>query len=159
MKKNRYVKLFIILLITVIMTILVCNLYRNYENNKLNKSYISKYVTSISLKDLSNSIVEAGDNTFVYFGVTGSDEIYKMEKELKRIIIDNHMEDEFIYVNATKTNVSEVNDLLNSDIKIQRLPAIVYLKNGSVVEVLDSSMHSLNSSDFDYLLDTYEVKK
>ena len=114
MKKNRYVKLFIILLITVILTILVCNLYRNYENNKLNKSYISKYVTSISLKDLSNSIVEAGDNTFVYFGITGSDEIYKMEKELKKIIIDNHMEDEFIYVNATKTNVSEVNDLLKS---------------------------------------------
>lgn len=159
MKKNRYVRLFIILLITIVITILVCNLYRNYENNKLNKSYLSKYVTNISLKDLSNSIVETGDNTFIYFGVTGSDDIYRMEKELKRIIVNNHLEDDFLHIDATKMTVSDVNDLLNSDKKIQKFPAIVYLKNGSVTEVLDSSMHSLNSSDFDNLLDTYEVKK
>ncbi len=159
MKKNRYVKLFIILLLTVVMTILVCNLYRNYENNKLNKSYISRYITNISLKDLSNSIVETGDNTFVYFGVTGNDEIYKMEKDLKKSIVNNHMEDDCLYIDATKMSVADVNDLLNSDRKIQKFPAIVYLKNGSVVEILDSSMHKLNSSDFNNLLDTYEVKR
>ena len=40
----------------------------------------------------------------------------------------------------------------------RRFPAIVYLKNGSVLEILDSSMHTLNCSDFNNLLDTYEVK-
>ena len=158
MKKNKYIKLLIILLITVVVTILVCNLYRNYENNKLHKSYISKYVTNISIKDLSNTIVESGDNTFVYFGVTGDDEIYKMEKELKKSVVNSHLEDEFLYVDATKMNVSEVNEVFDNEKKVQKFPAIVYLKSGSVVEVLDSSMHVLNCSDFNNLLDTYEVK-
>lgn len=158
MKKNKYIKLLIILLATVIATILVCNLYRNYENNKLNSSYISKYVTNVSLKELSNTLIEAGDNTFVYCGITGSDRIYKMEKDLKRVVINNHIEDNFLYVDSSKLKVSDVNDLLNSELNIKKFPAIVYLKNGSVTEVLDSSMHELNVSDFNNLLETYEVK-
>ena len=158
MRKNKYIRLLTILLITIIATILVCNIYRNYENNKLNNSYIAKYVTNISINDLSNAIVESGDNTFVYFGVTGDDNFYKMEKELKKSVINYHMEDEFLYVDANKMNVSTANELFDTDKKIQRFPAIVYLKNGSVLEILDSSMHTLNSSDFNNLLDTYEVK-
>lgn len=158
MKKNKYIRLLTILLITIIATILVCNIYRNYENNKLNNSYIAKYVTNISINDLSNAIVESGDNTFVYFGVTGDDNFYKMEKELKKSVINYHMEDEFLYVDANKMKVSTANELFDTDKKIQRFPAIVYLKNGSVLEILDSSMHTLNCSDFNNLLDTYEVK-
>lgn len=158
MRKNKYIRLLTILLITIIATILVCNIYRNYENNKLNNSYIAKYVTNISINDLSNAIVESGDNTFVYFGVTGDDNFYKMEKELKKSIINYHMEDEFLYVDANKMEVSTANELFDTDKKIQRFPAIVYLKNGSVLEILDSSMHTLNCSDFNNLLDTYEVK-
>ena len=173
MRKNKYIRLLTILLITIIATILVCNIYRNYENNKLNNSYIAKYVTNISINDLSNAIVESGDNTFVYFGVTGDDNFYKMEKELKKSVINYHMEDEFLYVDANKMKVSTANELFDTDKKrrhsgtiqafytdkkIQRFPAIVYLKNGSVLEILDSSMHTLNSSDFNNLLDTYEVK-
>lgn len=158
MRKNKYIKLLTILLITIIATILVCNIYRNYENNKLNNSYIAKYVTNISINDLSNAIVESGDNTFIYFGVTGDDNFYKMEKELKKSVINYHMEDEFLYVDANKMKVSTVNELFDTDKKIQRFPAIVYLKNGSVLEILDSSMHTLNCSDFNNLLDTYEVK-
>lgn len=154
MRKNKYIRLLTILLITIIATILVCNIYRNYENNKLNNSYIAKYVTN----DLSNAIVESGDNTFVYFGVTGDDNFYKMEKELKKSVINYHMEDEFLYVDANKMKVSTANELFDTDKKIQRFPAIVYLKNGSVLEILDSSMHTLNCSDFNNLLDTYEVK-
>lgn len=158
MRKNKYIRLLTILLITIIATILVCNIYRNYENNKLNNSYIAKYVTNISINDLSNAIVESGDNTFVYFGVTGDDNFYKMEKELKKSVINYHMEDEFLYVDANKMEVSTANELFDTDKKIQRFPAIVYLKNGSVLEILDSSMHTLNCSDFNNLLDTYEVK-
>ena len=158
MRKNKYIRLLTILLITIIATILVCNIYRNYENNKLNNSYIAKYVTNISINDLSNAIVESGDNTFVYFCVTGDDNFYKMEKELKKSVINYHMEDEFLYVDANKMKVSTANELFDTDKKIQRFPAIVYLKNGSVLEILDSSMHTLNCSDFNNLLDTYEVK-
>lgn len=158
MRKNKYIRLLTILLITIIATILVCNIYRNYENNKLNNSYIAKYVTNISINDLSNAIVESGDNTFVYFGVTGDDNFYKMEKELKKSVINYHMEDEFLYADANKMKVSTANELFDTDKKIQRFPAIVYLKNGSVLEILDSSMHTLNCSDFNNLLDTYEVK-
>lgn len=158
MRKNKYIRLLTILLITIIATILVCNIYRNYENNKLNNSYIAKYVTNISINDLSNAIVESGDNTFVYFGVTGDDNFYKMEKELKKSVINYHMEDEFLYVDANKMKVSTANELFDTDKKTQRFPAIVYLKNGSVLEILDSSMHTLNCSDFNNLLDTYEVK-
>lgn len=158
MRKNKYIRLLTILLITIIATILVCNIYRNYENNKLNNSYIAKYVTNISINDLSNAIVESGDNTFVYFGVTGDDNFYKMEKELKKSVINYHMDDEFLYVDANEMKVSTANELFDTDKKIQRFPAIVYLKNGSVLEILDSSMHTLNCSDFNNLLDTYEVK-
>ena len=157
MKKNRYLKLLIIIFVTVVATFLVCNLYRNYENNRLNKSYISKYVNNVSLKELSNTIIESGNNTFVYCGITGNDEIYKMEKELKKIIISNHVEDNFLYLDVTKIKPEDVNAVLGGDKKISKYPAIIYLRNGEVMDVLDSSTHMLNVSDYNNLLETYEV--
>ena len=42
---------------------------------------------------------------------------------------------------------------------IKKLPAIVYLNKNEVVSVIDSSNHFLNVSDFNNLLDIYEVKE
>ena len=102
MKKNRYLRLFIIIAVTVLLTVLLCNLYKSYQNNKLNKGYISKYVSTIKYEELDSSLAELGDKYYIYFGYTGDEDVYKLEKDIKRVVFNNHLEDNFLYVNVAK---------------------------------------------------------
>lgn len=163
MKKNRYLRLFIIIAVTVLLTVLLCNLYKSYQNNKLNKGYISKYVSTIKYEELDSSLAELGDKYYIYFGYTGNEDVYKLEKDIKRVVFNNHLEDNFLYVNVdndqdVNNKILNVNEMLKINM-IKKLPAIVYLNKNEVVSVIDSSNHFLNVSDFNNLLDIYEVKE
>ena len=163
MKKNRYLKLFIIIAVTVLLTVLLCNLYKSYQNNKLNKGYISKYVSTIKYEEIDSSLDELGDKYYIYFVYTGDEDVYKLEKDIKRVVFNNHLEDNFLYVNVdndqdVNNKILNVNEMLKINM-IKKLPAIVYLNKNEVVSVIDSSNHFLNVSDFNNLLDIYEVKE
>ena len=163
MKKNRYLRLFIIIAVTVLLTVLLCNLYKSYQNNKLNKGYISKYVSTIKYEEFDSSLAELGDKYYIYFGYTGDEDVYNLEKDIKRVVFNNHLEDNFLYVNVdndqdVNNKILNVNEMLKINM-IKKLPAIVYLNKNEVVSVIDSSNHFLNVSDFNNLLDIYEVKE
>ena len=163
MKKNRYLRLFIIIAVTVLLTVLLCNLYKSYQNNKLNKGYISKYVSTIKYEELDSSLAGLGDKYYIYFGYTGDEDVYKREEDIKRVVFNNHLEDNFLYVNVdndqdVNNKILNVNEMLKINM-IKKLPAIVYLNKNEVVSVIDSSNHFLNVSDFNNLLDIYEVKE
>ena len=55
---KNILKLIIIITSSIILTILLCNLYKTYNKNKINKSYLSKYVSNIEYKELTNTIME-----------------------------------------------------------------------------------------------------
>ena len=62
---RNYIKLIVLVVFTVIVTLLICNIYKNYNENKVNKSYLSKYVGKADYLDLSSILTEISDKQFL----------------------------------------------------------------------------------------------
>lgn len=169
MKKSKigknYLKLGIIIIGVALLTILTCNLYKNYDGNKANTSYISKYVSSIKYNDLKSAIVEFSSDTFLYVSYTGDKNIYNFEKDIKPVIKTREIENNFIYVDVTNLMKNDgylikLNELLTlKNNTIKKLPAIVYFKDNIATDYIDSYNHFLSKADFEQLLDKYEVSE
>ena len=162
-EKSNYIKLGIIIISTVVVTIVSANLYRNYENSKVNKSYISKYVSSIGCNELSNAMIEMKSNTFLYVSYTGNNNIYDLEKGLKRLLKEYDLEDEFIFVDCSKevdedNHIKSLKELITVGNKELTLPAIIYFKDGIPSDYIDSNEGLIKVGDFSKILDRNEIE-
>lgn len=163
--KKNYVKLGIIIFVTVVLTLSASNLYRNYDNNKINVSYISSYVNVINYNELSDTIREMSSNSFLYVGYTGNKEVYSFEKKLKKVIKNEQLEDNFYYVDVTeKLNdinmVDEFNSLVGIiDSETIIFPAVIYFKNNMPVDYVDSKNGIVDVSNVEVLFEKYELGK
>lgn len=163
-EKRNYIKLGIILLVTIIIAVVIANLYHNYDNNKANKSYISKYVSSIQCKDLSNAMLELSGQNYLYISYTGNKNIFEMEKRLRKVLKQNDLEDNFMFVDCSsdineENHVSYLKNLLTVGNRELVLPAIIYFKDVTPTDYIDSANGLIDEADFVQLLDQYEVNK
>lgn len=161
---RNYIKLGVIIAFTIILAIIIKNLYTSYDNNKANKSYISKYVSVINCKDLSNAMLELSGKNYLYLSYTGNKNIFEFERKLKKTLKQNDLEDNFIFVDCTNdvnedNHVSFLKDLLIVGNKEIKLPAIIYFNDITPIDYIDSQNGLIDVSDFVQLLDQYEVSK
>lgn len=156
--KKNYIYLFIMIIVVVVLTFMIFGLNNRIKSKKLEISYLDGYVTKINLNEISNVLSEPSSELFILVTETNNEGVYKFESDLKRIIKKYDLRDNFIFVDLTKNKdkLNILNKTLNSDIK--SVPAIIYLKNGEFIKSIDSSDNILNASEFEKLLDEYEVK-
>lgn len=162
-EKSNYLKLGIILLVTVLITLISANIYRNYQNNKSNKSYISRYVSSISCNELANAMTEMNASSFLYLSYTGNNNIFDLERNLKKILKNYDLEDKFIFVDCTKeidenNHVKSLKDLISIGDNDLTLPAIIYFKDNSPADYIDSKEGLIKAADFSKVLDRNEIE-
>ena len=181
MKKNErvvpiknYIYLLIMIIVVVALTFLIFNINKNYQTEKLETSYLANYLTVVKTEELSNILSEPSSELFIFVTKTNDENVFNLEKDLKKIIKkhdlrDQHtklqqnttpptfnLRDNFILLDYTdESNVEELNKILKSD--IETLPAIIYIKNGEFIKSIDSKESLLKSSDFEKMLDEYEV--
>ena len=155
--KKNYLYLVIMLVLVVIITFFIFEMNKKYQSRKLESSYLDGYVSEVNVSDLNNILTEPNSEQFILVTKTGSEEIYKLETDLKKVIKNHDLRDNFIYIDYTnkENDIEELNKILNSDIKT--IPAVVYYKDGEYVKTIDSSLSILNSGEFEKLLDEYEV--
>ncbi len=164
-KKKNVIKLCLILGITVLITIIICNIYRNYEGGKSNSSYISKYVSTIQYNELSSAVTELSGDTFLYLSYVGDKNVYDLERQIRRQLKINELEDNFIYVDGTsyindKKEITGLNKTLNVTTKSSIvLPAIIYFKDNVPEDYIDSSEYLFKVGSFEQLIDKYELGK
>ncbi len=162
-EKSNYLKLGIILLVTVLITLISANIYRNYQNNKSNKSYISRYVSSISCNELANAMTEMNASSFLYLSYTGNNNIFDLERNLKKILKNYDLEDKFIFVDCTKeidenNHVKSLKDLISIGDNELTLPAIIYFKDNAPADYIDSKEGLIKAADFSKVLDRNEIE-
>lgn len=163
--KKNVVKLCLIIGVTILITLIICNIYSNYEGSKSNSSYISKYVSTIQYNELSSAATELSGDTFLYLSYIGDKNIYELEKQIRKQLKANELDDNFIYVDATsylndKKEVNGLNKTLNVTTKSSIvLPAIIYFKDNVPVDYIDSSEYLLKVGSFEQLIDKYELGK
>ena len=163
MKKNErvvpiknYIYLLIMIIVVVSLTFLIFNINKNYQTEKLETSYLANYLTVVKTEELSNILSEPSSELFIFVTKTNDENIFNLEKDLKKIIKKHDLRDNFILLDYTdESNVEELNKILKSD--IETIPAIIYIKNGEFIKSIDSKESLLKSSDFEKILDEYEV--
>lgn len=163
MKKNErvvpiknYIYLLIMIIVVVALTFLIFNINKNYQTKKLETSYLANYLTVVKTEELSNILSEPSSELFIFVTKTNDENVFNLEKDLKKIIKKHDLRDNFILLDYTdESNVEELNKILKSD--IETLPAIIYIKNGEFIKSIDSKESLLKSSDFEKMLDEYEV--
>ncbi|MDD2208135.1 MAG: hypothetical protein PHG03_05970 [Bacilli bacterium] len=162
-QKNNYLNLMLILMGVMLLTLASSNIYKNSLENKINSSYISKYVANIQANEIKNASVEFSPDTFIYVSYTGDERIYNLEVKLRKILRENDLIDNFIFMDATDL-MDEDNYLttLNKSLslkekEIKKLPGIIYYKDNEIIDLIDSYNNLIDSGDFTQLLEKYEI--
>ena len=155
--KRNYLYLLIMIVLVVIITISIFNINNKYQERRLEQSYFEGYLNEVSLKELNTILTEPNSEQFILVTKIEDEKIYDFEVELKKIIKKKDLRDNFIYLEYNnEEDLNELNKILKTKIKV--LPAIVYIKNGELKKTIDSSESLLQASEFDKLLEEYEVE-
>lgn len=164
---KNYVIAFGIVVAAVLLTIYGFAWYNVLKEGKVSQSYLvkEKVISNEiqSLDEVEAIFAEVPDEYFIYISYTGSEEIYNMEKELKKVINKYELNDQIYYLNVTEIKekddyIDKINKSLNLEEKVTQVPTIVYIKEGKVVDIIkrnDDNM--MNVGDFQKLLDIYYV--
>lgn len=162
-QKNNYLNLMLILMGVMLITLASSNLYKNRLENKINSSYISKYVANIQANEIKNASVEFSPDTFIYVSYTGDERIYNLEVKIRKILRENNLIDDFIYMDATElmdnnNYLTTLNESLSlKEKQIKKLPGIIYYKDNEIIDLIDSYNTLIDSGDFTQLLEKYEI--
>lgn len=167
---KNYLYALLILAGGILLTLYVFEWFQVKETEKLMTSYlISSKTIESSIEDLDslNQIrQETPTSYFIYISYTGDENVYNLEKNLKRVIDKYKLNDSFYYVDLTNlknNNENYINEIKNKlNIKnLKNIPAIIYVKNG---EILDSNILDgingtmLKVEDLEQLLDIYDFE-
>jgi len=161
--QNNYVKLGMILIVVVLVTLIGANLYNNIVRRQTESGHLTSRVLTMEYNEINNILIELSGDTFIYISYTGNRDIYNLDVRLRRIIDEQKLNDQFIYLNMIdymKNNnyLEELNEKLSlTEFKIRALPAILYYRDNQLVQIIDSYNQLLNSGDFTHLLERYEI--
>lgn len=155
--KKNYFYLIIMIVAVVFVTFMIFEINKDYQNRKLETSYLENYISEVKLEDLKNILTEPSSELFILVTKTNDEAVYNLESDLKKVIKRYDLRDNFIYIDYTKNenNLNELNNVFGSELKT--IPALLYFKNGELAKSIDSSIDMLNSTDLEQILDEYEV--
>lgn len=134
-------------------------IFKIYSNNiDYSKSYLSvnnvgKIVTCDDLKENINK-----DSKYLFITKTGTKEEYKLEKKIASMVKNYKLNDSFlVYLKDDNCNLN--NELGISKEEIDKLPIILYYKDGKLIDkAIREDELMLEDGDFMHLLDIYEDK-
>jgi len=157
MKKDELRKIptknYIILGIVIIVTILILYyLYMwliAYNETKLNKPILDKYMNVINYNELDDYLVE-NPNTIIYVSVLENQEIRDFEIEFKNSLKNNKVKYDLLYLDLTdelqdsKLSDDVKNKYLFNSLNLSDVPCIVVIQDGGLKYI-----YSLKDNDYD----------
>ena len=164
---KNYIMAVVIVVAAVLLTMYGFSWYNVLREGRVSQSYLvkSKVISNeiTSLREVNAIFAEVPEEYFIYISYTGSEEIYNIEKQLKKVINEYELNDKIYYLNVTSIKdeqdyLDQINKSLKLEDEITQVPTIVYIKDGKVVDIIkrnDDNMMSVG--DFQKLLDIYYV--
>ncbi len=172
MKNNKNIppRNYLIAFFLIMITIIGTNYFLKWRDFKLDKlvseSYLIKTdtvsLTINTIEELENALIEIPRDVFIFTGYTGDYEEYQLEKNLKPIIDNYSLSNQFYYLDITElmdddNNLKELSILLNTE--INNYPVIIYISDDNYVNRIESKDEIIKAEDFLKLLEIYEFKK
>ena len=152
--KKNYIILGIIILVTLCLLYYFYMWFDAYNETKLGKPILSKYMEVINYNEIDNYIVE-NPNTIIYVSILEDENIRKFEKKVKNSYKNNDINAEILYLDMTKDIMN--NQILQeidykyslNSLSMKDVPCVIVIENG----VLDT-IYSIR--DNDYNIDKFE---
>jgi len=162
--KKNYIRLAALLITVVVFTLIVANMYNTYLERNIDGGYLAKHVKTIQFDDLENAKVEFFEDTLLYISFTGDREIYSFDRDLGKRIGKYGIEEIFFYLNMIDhkedSYIEKINKTLElTNIKVISLPAMLYFRDGVLIDILDESNTSLSVSEFSRFIEMYELNR
>ena len=119
---KNYVLAAVVVVVMILLTLYGFAWYNVLRENRVSTSYLvkEKIISNEiqSLEEVSDVFSEAPNSYFIYISYTGSEEIYNMEKDLKKVINDYSLNDSVYFLNVTsikdeKNYIEKINKTLN----------------------------------------------
>lgn len=162
---RKYINYVLMMVAVILVAFVAVKLYDTYKGNKLSESSFARMAGTIQYDDIDNVMNEMSTDGFVLISYVKNEEVKKFEDDLKRSVINNELQNNFYYLNATElmleeNYISSLNDKfdLKDRFQIQELPAILYYREGKLMTTISSTKDKMLTSDeFDKLLDSYEI--
>ena len=164
---KNYIYGALILLAVVFLAWYAISWYEVKEEEKLMTSYlITTNTLSYEIKNLNEVtqvLKESPNNYFIYISYTNDENVYRLEKKIKKVIDNYELQDEFYYINITDIKdddklLRNLNDTFNTT-KINNVPCILYYQNGDLKQIITEDKKVFSIDKLTDLLTKYEYEK
>ena len=146
---KNYVILGVVLVVTMFLLYYFCLWVDAYNESKINRPILNRYMEVINYNELDNYVVENPD-TIIYVSVLENEKIREFEIQVKDLFKDDEITNELLYLDLT----SEINDLnivneinnkysLNS-LSLVDVPCVLVIDDGLI-----SSIYSVSDNGYD----------
>lgn len=147
--KKNYVILGLVIVFTLFLLYYFYMWFNAYNDSKVNRPILNKYMDVINYNELNDYIVE-NPNCMVYVSVLEDTRIREFEKEFKNKFKSGEIKQELLYLDLTdeKKNSSVKKEITSkyaiNSLNITNVPCIMIIKDGEVVAI-----YSISDNDYD----------
>ena len=137
---KNYIILGIIFVVGVTITIYLCNWYKVYDDYQRQTPIIRGTLSEITAEELDHYVLD--NPTTIFYMCTSQDFACRnYEKDLKKIIETQELQDDIIYVNLTDVDINNYVDDFNNTYKFKKklttnYPALIVYEEGKITSIL-----------------------
>lgn len=167
--RNQTLKKYFIGLCIILAIIFLALYFHKWHTVKEQEKYYESFLVSTNtislemtdIKEIQSVLSETSNYYFLYISYTNDEDIYNLEKELKPLIDEYHLQNSFYFLNVTDfkdTNQDYKDDIaealeIDKNI-ISKVPIILYFKDGK----LATKNGIFTADQFKDLLETQDIK-
>lgn len=152
-KRDIPLKNYLILLVVAIVTVLIVfylgSWYNASKEYYKNNSILSEYLSEIKGDEINSYLVD-NPEVVIYYASSKDETIKSFENEFKKLIEQNEIKDEIIYINSKDENnnlISNLNSISDKQIDSIIIPNLIYIKEGKISKILYSKETEINKRD------------
>jgi len=141
---KNYIILIIILLITFGIIMYLCNWYKVYDEYKRQTPVIRGTLSELtSLEELEHYIME-NQTTVVYMCTSSDNDCRMFEKDFKKLIEKDNLQDSIVYLNLSNIDKNEFIDKFNLRYQykvelIDNYPALVIFEDSKIINLIQGT--------------------
>lgn len=159
---KNYVILFGIAVLIVCGCFAFYNVYNEVKDNNISSSPLSTH--QVLYEDLTDTTVEMNADTLLLVSYVQDESVHNNEKEIRKMLNKKNLLDNVLYLDVTEYKdqddfINELNKTLKLEkkLKIDKIPAVIYYKDGIPTITIDSKSHLVNAGDFEHIIDMYQL--
>lgn len=164
--RNVPLKNYIILGVIVVLTVFLLYYFYMwvdvYNESKINRPILDRYMDIINYNELDNFIVE-NPNAIIYASVLEDEKIREFEIELKNSFRNGNIENEMLYLDLTNEIKSinlknEIEDQysLNS-LNITDVPCVFVIEDGKLISIYSVKDNNYDVSKFELFVNNVKI--